>query len=44
VMYDIPGRDDVAKVVITGEVVRDNVNPTLIPRDVDAPERREKSA
>ena len=43
-MYDMPGRDDVAKVVITGEVVRDNVNPTLIPRDVDAPERREKSA
>ncbi len=45
VMYDVPSRDDVAKVVITGEVVRDSVNPTLIPRTA-APrrERREKSA
>ncbi len=45
VMYDVPSRDDVAKVVITGEVVRDSVNPTLIPRAA-APrrERREKSA
>jgi len=44
VMYDVPGREDVAKVVITGEVVKDNVNPTIVPRDIDAPERREKSA
>jgi ATP-dependent Clp protease ATP-binding subunit ClpX len=44
VMYDVPGREDVAKVVITGEVVRDNVNPTIVPRDVDAPARAEKTA
>lgn len=44
VMYDIPSRDDVAKVVISGEVVRENVNPMIVPRDVDAPQRRSKSA
>ncbi len=44
VMYDVPGREDVAKVVITGEVVRDNVNPTIVPRDIDAPARAEKTA
>jgi ATP-dependent Clp protease ATP-binding subunit ClpX len=45
VMYEVPSRTDVGKVVISGEVVRDNVNPTLVPRDA-APrrERREKSA
>ena len=30
-MYDLPSRDDVGKVVITDEVVRDGVNPTLHP-------------
>jgi ATP-dependent Clp protease ATP-binding subunit ClpX len=46
VMYEVPSRDDVAKVVVTGEVVLDNVNPTLVPRDERkrASERREKSA
>jgi ATP-dependent Clp protease ATP-binding subunit ClpX len=47
VMYDVPSRKDVAKVVITGEVVLEHVNPTLVPRDAQAPakrERREKSA
>ncbi len=33
VMYEVPCRDDVAKVVVNGEVVLENVNPTLIPRD-----------
>ncbi len=42
VMYDIPSRDDVAKVVVTGETVRDNVLPTIVPRKDDGPE--EKSA
>ena len=32
VMYDVPSREDVAKVVVSAEVVRDNVNPTLVPR------------
>src|SRR6185312_16196073 len=45
VMYDVPSREDVARVVINGEVVLEHVNPTLVPRDA-APkrERREKSA
>ena len=32
VMYDIPSRDDVAKVVVTKETVQDNVLPTIVPR------------
>ncbi|MGN6522617.1 MAG: ATP-dependent Clp protease ATP-binding subunit ClpX [Actinomycetes bacterium] len=46
VMYEVPSRKDVARVVITREVVREHVNPTLVPRDVAPPkrERREKSA
>ena len=45
VMYEVPSRTDVAKVVISGEVVRDNVNPTLVPREVESRrERRDKSA
>jgi ATP-dependent Clp protease ATP-binding subunit ClpX len=47
VMYDIPSRKDVARVVVTREVVLEHVNPTLVPRDVAAskrPPRQEKSA
>lgn len=44
VMYDIPSRDDVAKVVVTGETVRDNVLPTIVPRKPRRDERRDKSA
>jgi ATP-dependent Clp protease ATP-binding subunit ClpX len=46
VMYDIPSRKDVARVLINREVVLDNVNPTLVPREAAAPkrERREKTA
>ncbi|WP_149361461.1 ATP-dependent Clp protease ATP-binding subunit ClpX [Lolliginicoccus suaedae] len=44
VMYDIPSRDDVAKVVVTGATVRENVNPTIVPRRAEDPERRDKSA
>ena len=44
VMYDVPSRTDIAKVVITGEVVRDSVNPTLIPRETPRRVRGEKSA
>jgi ATP-dependent Clp protease ATP-binding subunit ClpX len=45
VMFDVPSRDDVARVVITREVVLENVNPTIVPREV-AEKRtpREKSA
>ncbi|MFI0449248.1 ATP-dependent Clp protease ATP-binding subunit ClpX [Actinomadura sp. 6N118] len=31
-MYEVPSRNDVARVVITRETVLDNVNPTLVPR------------
>ena len=31
-MYDLPGRSDIGKVVITRQVVREKVNPTLVPR------------
>jgi len=44
VMYEVPSRTDVAKVVITGEVVRDSVNPTLVPRGAPKRAQREKSA
>jgi len=40
VMYDIPSRDDVAKVVVTEQTVRSNVNPTIVPR---TPARRERN-
>ena len=44
-MYDVPSRDDVAQVIITAEVVRDAVLPTLVPRDkLVKRERRDKSA
>src|SRR4051794_4444545 len=39
VMYEVPSREDVAKVVVTGEVVLDNVNPTLVPRE-DKPKKK----
>ncbi|MEU4834593.1 ClpX C4-type zinc finger protein [Streptosporangium sp. NPDC023615] len=39
VMYEVPSRDDVARVVVGRDTVLDRVNPTLVPR-----ERRERSA
>ncbi|WP_155337928.1 ATP-dependent Clp protease ATP-binding subunit ClpX [Acrocarpospora corrugata] len=44
VMYEVPSRDDVGRVVVTRDTVLDNVNPTLIPRDVRASGHHEKSA
>jgi len=44
VMYDVPSRQDVARVVITRESVLENVNPTIVPREAPKRERREKSA
>ncbi len=32
VMYDLPSREDVGRCVINREVVREKVNPTLVPR------------
>ena len=39
-MYDLPSRNDVAKVVIDGEVVRQRATPTLVA----FPDRQERSA
>ncbi|TDD57386.1 ATP-dependent Clp protease ATP-binding subunit ClpX [Kribbella antibiotica] len=46
VMYEVPSREDVAKVVVNKGVVLENVNPTLIPRDQieRKRERRDKTA
>ena len=44
VMYEVPSRTDVAKVVVTDEVVREHANPTLVPRTAPRRERREKTA
>jgi ATP-dependent Clp protease ATP-binding subunit ClpX len=44
VMYEVPSRKDVERVVVTAEVVLENVNPTLVPRDVARRTPREKSA
>ncbi|HLS33424.1 MAG TPA: ATP-dependent Clp protease ATP-binding subunit ClpX [Brevibacterium sp.] len=47
VMFDIPSRDDVHRVVVTKEVVDDNVAPTLVPKDSSTSGRaasRRKSA
>jgi ATP-dependent Clp protease ATP-binding subunit ClpX len=41
-MYEVPSREDIAECIITGEVVRERVNPTLVPR-AEA-ERRKRSA
>jgi ATP-dependent Clp protease ATP-binding subunit ClpX len=44
VMYEVPSREDVARVVITRETVLDHVYPTLVPREVQKRQPREKSA
>ncbi|WP_125775024.1 ATP-dependent Clp protease ATP-binding subunit ClpX [Antribacter gilvus] len=46
VMFDVPSRDDVERVVINREVVLENVNPTIVPRTSPVRGRhpREKSA
>ena len=40
VMYDLPSRQDVGKCVISGDVVREKVNPTLVPRSSKARNER----
>lgn len=46
IMFDVPSRDDVAGVVITPEVVLENVNPTIVAHEKPSKKRtsREKSA
>ncbi|MBO1768037.1 ATP-dependent Clp protease ATP-binding subunit ClpX [Allobranchiibius sp. GilTou38] len=40
VMFDVPSEDDIARVVITREVVLDNVNPTIVRREATPPARK----
>ncbi len=47
VMFDVPSDDGIARVVVSKEVVLDNVNPTIVRRDAPEPRKRaprEKSA
>ncbi|MDP9296225.1 MAG: ATP-dependent Clp protease ATP-binding subunit ClpX [Actinomycetota bacterium] len=46
VMYELPSRQDVHKCLIDRDVVLSGVNPTLVPREQQAPkrERRERTA
>ncbi|MDP9242242.1 MAG: ATP-dependent Clp protease ATP-binding subunit ClpX [Actinomycetota bacterium] len=46
VMYELPSRQDVTKCLIDRDVVLSGVNPTLVPREQQAPkrERRERTA
>jgi ATP-dependent Clp protease ATP-binding subunit ClpX len=42
VMYDVPSRGDVAKVIISAEVVLHGVAPEMVPRESEA--KKKKSA
>jgi len=49
VMYEVPSNPDAARVLITREVVLENVNPTIVPRSIanrraERHHREEKSA
>jgi ATP-dependent Clp protease ATP-binding subunit ClpX len=39
VMYEVPSRDDIAKVVVTAESVLEDVHPTLVPKE-DKPSKK----
>ena len=43
-MYDLPSRTDVEKCVIDAKVVREKVNPTLVPRQAAARSSRPRRA
>ncbi|GAA2024662.1 ATP-dependent Clp protease ATP-binding subunit ClpX [Terrabacter terrae] len=40
VMFDVPSDDEIARVVVTREVVLDNVNPTIVRREAEPRARR----
>jgi ATP-dependent Clp protease ATP-binding subunit ClpX len=42
-MYELPSLDDIGECVITADVVREKVNPTLVPRAAE-PSKRKRSA
>jgi ATP-dependent Clp protease ATP-binding subunit ClpX len=39
VMYEVPSRTDIAKVIITKECIDSNAAPTLVERTGDIPKR-----
>ncbi|MFZ0012961.1 MAG: ATP-dependent Clp protease ATP-binding subunit ClpX [Acidimicrobiia bacterium] len=43
-MYDLPGRDDIERVMIDRDVVEKKVNPTLVPHDPASEEPTERTA
>ena len=43
-MYDLPGRNDVGKVLIDEPTVREKVNPTLVPREAGRATRPRRAA
>jgi ATP-dependent Clp protease ATP-binding subunit ClpX len=42
VMYEVPSNPDAARVLITREVVMENVNPTIVPREFVGRRRRDR--
>jgi ATP-dependent Clp protease ATP-binding subunit ClpX len=45
VMFDVPSDEEIARVVVTREVVLDNVNPTIVRREeVSRPKRQRKES
>ncbi len=43
-MYDLPSREDVKRCVIDASVVKERVNPTLVPRDSEVKTRTRRAA
>ncbi len=43
-MYDLPSRSDIGRCVLDGDVVRQRVNPALVPRAENAPAPRTRRA
>ena len=44
IMYELPGRDDVAQVLINRDAVLRNVNPTLVPHIGESPARARRAS
>ncbi len=42
VMFDVPSDDEIARVVVTREVVLDNVNPTIVRREAEPRPKRQR--
>ncbi len=43
VMFDVPSEEDIASVTVTREVVLDNVNPTIVRREVETRPPRKRN-